>query len=225
MRIMSSGFHKVYLILIKELQTEYRSREAIGSLLLFSLTTLSAVSMTIGSQVLSPRFLAVLFWIVLFFSAMAGLSRVFLQEQSSGTIYTLRAYGGAQPILFGKFLYNFVLLNLLSLFLLPLFLAFLNTDVYHLKLLLLVLLAGNTGMAVITTLLASLIIQAQSQGALFTIISFPLLLPVLLFCIQLTTAAFTPEPTAAMQPLLFLFVYDLVMLGISSVLFDYIWYD
>lgn len=220
-----SGFHKIYLILIKELQTEYRSREAIGSLLLFSLTTLSVVSMAVGSEMLSPRFLAVLFWIILFFSAMAGLSRVFLQEQSSGTIYTLRIYGGAQPVLFGKFLYNFLLLNLLSLFLLPLFLVFLNADIYHLGLLFLVLLAGNTGMAIITTLLAALIIQAQSQGALFTIVGFPVLLPILLFCIQLTTAVFMPMPVEAMQPLLFLFVYDLVMIGISSILFDYIWCD
>jgi heme exporter protein B len=225
MPIMLSVLRKIYWILCKEMKSEYRSREAIGALLLFSLTTLSVVSMTIGNEHLSPSFLAVLFWIILFFSAMAGLSRVFLQEQSSGTIYTLRLYGGAQPVLFGKFLYNFLLLNLLSLFLLPLFLVFLNVEIYHPSLLLLIILAGNTGMAMITTLLASLLVQAQGQGALFTIVSFPILLPILLFCIKLTTVVFLPDAVDTLQPLAFLGVYDLVMMGISSILFDYIWCD
>lgn len=225
MPIMLSVLPKIYWILCKEMKSEYRSREAVSALLLFSLTTLSVVSMTIGNEQISPAFLAVLFWIILFFSAMAGLSRVFLQEQSSGTIYTLRLYGEAQPVLFGKFLYNFLLLNLLSLFLLPLFLVFLNVEIYHLGLLFLIILAGNTGIAMITTLLASLLIQAQGQGALFTIVSFPILLPILLFCIKLTTVVFLPGTVDSLQPLAFLGVYDLVMIGISSILFDYIWCD
>jgi len=225
MPIMLSVLPKIYWILCKEMKSEYRSREAVSALLLFSLTTLSVVSMTIGNEQISPAFLAVLFWIILFFSAMAGLSRVFLQEQSSGTIYTLRLYGEAQPVLFGKFLYNFLLLNLLSLFLLPLFLVFLNVEIYHPGLLFLIILAGNTGMAMITTLLASLLIQAQGQGALFTIVSFPILLPILLFCIKLTTVVFLPGTVDSLQPLAFLGVYDLVMIGISSILFDYIWCD
>jgi len=225
MQTMSSSFHRTMLVVQKEIKTECRSYYAMSALFMFSLTTLTAISMSIGNLQLTPQLLAVLLWIILFFSAMTGLSRVFLQEQVSGTIQTLRAYSDAQPILFGKFIYNFLLLNILTLFLLPLFVIVLNVDIYHPLLLLLIFFMGNAGIAMITTLIASMIIYTQMQNALFTVLSFPLILPIFLFCIQLTEAVFVPDTFMLQQPLVFIFIYDLVMIGIASILFDYIWYD
>jgi heme exporter protein B len=225
MQIQSSTLHKINLILQKELKTEFRSHYAISALLMFSLTTLSVISMSIGNQQLDAKFLAILFWIILFFSAMAGLSRVFLQEQVSGTIHTLRAYGTSQPVLFGKFIYNFLLLNVLTLFLLPLFIILLNVEIYHPFFLLLILLAGNAGIAIVTTLTASMIIYTQSQTSLFTILSFPIILPLFLLCIQLTETTFNPNSFTMQRQLLFVGAYDMVLIGVASILFDYIWYD
>jgi len=116
MEINTSPFRKVWLVLYKEILLEYRSPQRIGVLLMFSLTTFSVVSMALGSQSLTPPFLASLLWIVVFFSAIASLAHSFLQEQQTETIYVLRLYGGAQPVLFGKLLYNLILLTILFLF-------------------------------------------------------------------------------------------------------------
>lgn len=220
-----SAFHKTKKLICKELTSEFRTRYGSSALLMFSLTTLSAVSMSIGTQALSPDFLAILFWIILFFSAMAGLSRVFLQESEQGTLQSLRIYASSQPVFFGKFIYNVLLLFALTLFLLPLFIVFLNASVPHLSSLCLVLLLGNIGLSGAATLIASLLAQVQGQSSLFTILSFPIILPLLLFCIQLTAAAFSSEGFIIDNRLLFLAGYDVVILGLASVLFDYIWYD
>jgi len=225
MQIQSSTLHKINLILQKELKTEFRSHYAISSLLMFSLTTLSVITMSIANQALDAKFLAILFWIILFFSAMAGLSRVFLQEQVSGTIHTLRAYGTSQPVLLGKFIYNFLLLNVLTLFLLPLFIILLNVEIYHPFFLLLILLAGNAGIAIVTTLTASMIIYTQGQTSLFTILSFPIILPIFLLCIQLTETTLNPNLFTMQRQLLFVGAYDMVLIGVASILFDYVWYD
>jgi heme exporter protein B len=219
------AFHKTKAIFLKELTCEFRCHYGSGSLLMFSLTTLAAVSMSIGSQSLEPEFLSVLFWIILFFSSMAGLSRVFLQENDAGTLQTLRIYAGSQPVFFGKFLYNLLLLFALTTFLLPLFVIFLNVSLPHFFSLCLILLLGDVGLAASTTLIASLITQAQGQSSLFTVLNFPIILPLLLFCIQLTTAAFSPEDFVIGSQMLFLAVYDVIILALASVLFDYIWYD
>ena len=218
-----SIFRSILLIFQKEIMLEWRSPQTIGTMLMFSLTTLSVISMILGPQQISPEILAGLLWIILFFSAVAGLSNIFQQEQQTGTIYGLRIYGDAQSVLFGKFTYVLFLLTILMLFILPFFCFFFNTVIYNWQLLLITLLLGAIGMAVLMTMLAGLLLPAHSQNALFFIISFPILLPLLLSCIMLTIQSLNPQGNAGSSQLLFLLSYDLAMLGISSILFDYIW--
>lgn len=224
MEIDISPFRKVWLVLYKEILLEYRSPQRIGVLLMFSLTTFSVVSMALGSQTLTPAFLASLLWIVVFFSAIASLAHSFLQEQQTGTIYVLRLYGGAQPVLFGKLLYNLILLITLFLFVVPLFFMFFTVNVVDWELFLLTVLFGAIGMAILMTLLSAFLLAANNQNALFMVISFPILLPLLLFSILLTTQTFQADTAVNLRQLYFLAGYDVVMLGAASVLFDYLWY-
>jgi heme exporter protein B len=225
MQKMYSNLHRINLVLKKELLTEFRTRYAIGTLAMFALITLASVSMAIGSMVLSAKLLAILLWIILFFSAMAGMSRVFIQEQETGTIHTLKIYGHAQIILFGKLIYNILLLNSLAIALLPLFVILLNVDIASLGYLMIILLLGNTGMATISTLTAALVVNTQSKGSLFTVLTFPILLPLFLIVIQLTEMAIERSVFIGGNQLLFVGAYDMILIGVSSILFDYIWYD
>lgn len=225
MQKMYSNLHKINLVLKKELLTEFRTRYAIGTLAMFALITLASVSMAIGSMALSAKLLAILLWIILFFSAMAGMSRVFIQEQETGTIHTLKIYGHAQIILFGKLIYNILLLNSLAIGLLPLFVISLNVDIASLGYLVIILLLGNTGMATISTLTAALVVNTQSKGSLFTVLTFPILLPLFLIVIQLTEMAIERSIFTGGNQLLFVGAYDMILIGVSSILFDYIWYD
>lgn len=225
MQKMYSNLHRINLVLKKELLTEFRTRYGIGTLAMFALITLASVSMAIGSMVLSAKLLAILLWIILFFSAMAGMSRVFIQEQETGTIHTLKIYGHAQIILFGKLIYNILLLNSLAIALLPLFVILLNVDIASLGYLMIILLLGNTGMATISTLTAALVVNTQSKGSLFTVLTFPILLPLFLIVIQLTEMAIERSVFTGGNQLLFVGAYDMILIGVSSILFDYIWYD
>ncbi len=218
-----SGWKQALWICRKELLLEWRSKQSVGILWMFALTTLSVVSMTLGQQPLEPEFLSAFLWIVLFFSALSGLAQVFLREQQTGTIFGLRIYGCAQPVFFGKLGYNFLLLLSLALFILPLFSFFLSMKAEHWAVLLLTLCLGLLGVAVVMTLLAALLLAARGAGSLLLILSFPLLLPLLLVCILLTTQALLPEAGNGDGLLLFLLAYDAAMLGAASVFFDFIW--
>ena len=86
---LSRWASEVGAVLAKDARSEYRSRAALNAILLFALTTLAVVSFQISAQGLAPgvkaRLLASLLWIVLFFSAMSGLPRVFVKEEDSRT--------------------------------------------------------------------------------------------------------------------------------------------
>lgn len=211
-------------VMTKDVLCEFRTRYAFGSLVMFALMTLSSVSMSIGSTSLSAEFAAVLLWVVLFFCAMAGLSRSFVQEQESGTMFTLRLYAGPQAVLFGKMLFNLLLLLALTILVIPLFILFLNVDIQLPGLLVMVLLLGDIGIVAVSTLTAAMLARTQGKGSLFTVLTFPVLLPQFLSAINGTVKAISGVDIS-WQELMFMVSYDVIIIIAASILFDYLWYD
>ena len=121
-----SIFQGVELVFRKELTLGLRFKAAWAAMFLFALTTLSCISLAMQGSVLEPRLLAALFWVVLFFSSLAGADRVFGDEDMAGTLLVLKVYGPSQAILLGKMLYTAFILLILAVFITPLFLIFMN---------------------------------------------------------------------------------------------------
>src|SRR5262245_4853735 len=105
---------EVGAVFSKDARSEFRTRAALNAIVLFALTTLMVISLSISAQGLSPgikaRVLASLLWIVLFFSAMSGLPRVFVKEEDSRTAMALRLAAVPNVVLAGKLLFNVALL-------------------------------------------------------------------------------------------------------------------
>lgn len=221
---LSNWLSPVAAILYKEILCEFRTRYAISMLSMFAVVTLSAISMTIAGNAVSQQLSAVLLWIIIFFSAMAGLSRVFVQEQESGTLFTLRAYIPAQAVFCGKLIFNILLLLALCFLIVPLAVVFLDMTVGSWVGLVSVVASGAIGMAAISTLTAALVAQTQGKGSLFTVLTFPVLLPQFLASIQATSEALAGSAPAAPQ-LIFLLGYDIAIIIAGSILFDYLWQD
>src|SRR5256885_95325 len=124
---------EVGAVLAKDARSEYRTRSAVNAILLFALTTLAVVSFQISVQGLAPgvraRILASLLWIVLFFSAMSGLPRVFVKEEDSRTAMALRLSAQPNVVFVGKLLFNVLLLLLVSIAVLPLYVILMAPEI------------------------------------------------------------------------------------------------
>jgi len=180
--------------------------------------------MSIGAASLPVELIAALLWVILFFCAMAGLSRVFVQEQESGTIVALRIYAPAQAVILGKLVFNMIMLWALTLLVIPLFIIFLNVDIYRWPMFIIVLILGDMGIAAASTITAAMVAKTQGKNALFTVLTFPILLPQFLSSISATTkilADIQPD----MSEIMFMVAYNVVIIIASSILFDYLWYD
>ena len=136
-------FKQVWTIVQKDLLCEFRTQYAFCTLGMFALMTLSSISMSLAGTAVTPLFAAVLLWVIIFFSSMAGLSRSFVQEQECGTFFTLHLYAAPQATLFAKLLVNMFLLTMLIVLLTPLFVLFLQVEISLPAVLMLVLLLGG----------------------------------------------------------------------------------
>lgn len=222
---MSSSFTQISLVLKKELVTSLRDRSSWATMLMFSLVTLSAVSLALRGAIPSPTIAAALLWVILFFSSMAGIGNIFTSESASGTLLALRIYGSANAVLFGKFFYTLILLIVMSLFTVPLFIIFIGVSVSETLIFIISIVLGVWGIASAGTLTAAIMMATDGKGGgLFSILMLPVILPVFLPAIALTAFSFGGD-AASVKYLGAMLIYDLLITVAASMLFDFLWYE
>ena len=215
---------KSWLVFEKDLRQEFKTRFSINAIMLFSIITLVAVSFSIGTYNASAEIKSALLWIILFFSAMSGLAHIFVREEEKHTAETLKLVTDPTSIFLGKFIFNLVLLFLLELLIIPLFFVVLNFQVADLGIFLVILLLGDVGLAAGATIIAAIISKASAKGALFTVLSFPILLPVLIAGISGTKIAVTDNTfRSVMSEVQMLFAFAVVLITASLLLFEFVW--
>lgn len=215
---------KVLAVTEKDIVSEFRTRYAINAILMFALVTLTVISFAVGAFSPTKEVMAALFWIILFFAAMSGLAQVFIKEEESGTALALKLASDGAVIFFGKLLYNLALLFALTIIVVPLFIILLKTEPANWLFFSYAIILGNIGLAGATTIIAAIVSKASIKGALFTVLSFPVLMPLLIAVIEITKSAFLGgafKEVAA--PLQLLVAYDVVMIVLSYLLFDFVW--
>ena len=206
---MWSWILEAYVIFAREWRAEWRSRVALNTVGLFALSTLVTISIALGPVGVDSSergsFLPVILWIILLFSAFAGLPRAFVAEEESGTALALRLTATPSTLFVGKATWALSLLLAVEIVLVPLFLAFVQLTVDDPLSLIWALLLGAWGLAVVSTLIAAMVAQSEVKGSLFPILGLPLLLPLLLLAVSLTRASITggADPQAFTQILLY----------------------
>lgn len=216
-----------YHIFVKEFVSEFRTRYAINALLMFVVTTLSIILFSVGTESPTPDVLSGTLWIVIFFSAMSGLSRTFVAEEERGTSMTLRLLVNSSSVYIGKLLYNFILILVLSLIIAASYLLLLKEfsvksyDIFWITIFL-----GSAGLASASTILAAIIAKANTKGTLFPVLAFPILLPLLMTCINATKlAAEGAFMTESVKEFQILISFTVVMVATSFIVFDFVWKD
>ncbi len=227
MRKSSSGLiGKTFAVFAKDMRLELRTKYALNAIMMFGITTLSVVSFSLGQASLSPKIQSALFWVIMFFSAMSGLAQVFIREEETGTALALKLNADPDPIYLGKLFFNLTLLSIMSLIITPMFFVFTDAPTNNLPVFIVVLLLGVFCLCSATTLVAAIIARASVKGALFAVLSFPILLPLLMVLVKGTEKALNNQPfTEVMTEFQFLIAFSVVMTVMSVLLFKFVWQD
>ena len=214
-------------IFLKDWKSELRTRYAISALVMFVITTISIILFSLGSEGASLSALSGMLWVAMFFAAMSGLSRTFVAEEERGTSMTLQLVASPTAVLFGKLLFNLVLVVFLNAFVVLLYSLFISEFVIKTYSIFIVTVAlGSIGFAAAATIIAAIIARANTKGTLYPVLAFPILLPLLLTVINgtrlATEGAFFDE---ALGEFNILVSYIVAVVAVSYILFDYIWKD
>ena len=217
----------VYAIFAKDWRSELRTRYAMSALIMFVVTTISIILFSLGSESAPPEVLSAMLWVVLFFAAMSGLSRTFVAEEERGTVLTLQLVASPSAVLFGKLLFNLVLVFGLSVVTVMLYALFITGFVITtVSIFLVTVCLGSVALAAASTIIAAIIAKANTRGTLYPVRAFPILLPWLLTVINATRlAAEGAVFSEALGEFQILISYIVVVVATSYLVFGYIWRD
>jgi len=216
-----------YSLFKKDFHSELRTRYAINSLAMFIIVAISVILFSIGNETINESLTGGLYWVVIFFTAMSGLARAFVSEEERGTALTLQLVASPTTVFSGKLIFNLILV-----FCMNLVITLLNSALFekfviqNFSLFLMTFILGNIGLAVASTIIAAIIAKAGAKGTLYPVLSFPILLPLILTCVQLTLFSFDGTSFVESKFELAIVVgYDVIMITASYMLFDFIWKD
>ncbi len=209
-------------VLMKDARCELRSKQALGAVLLFGVTSTVAVSFTVGALGVGSAVSATLLWLVIYFSAMAGLGRSFTREEETQTASLLRLALPPESVYLGKLAFNFLTLVGLELVTVPLFVVLMNCHIDRAAVFVFVLVLGNVALSAGATTAAAMVSRAANKGALFAGISFPLLAPALGIAIAGTNATLSASGSASSDIRMLVYYSGIVIIA-SLMLFRYIW--
>lgn len=208
----------------KDFRIEFRSRFALNIAVSFAAIVTIAMSLTAGGVPFPAAVQAILLWTVIFFSAMNGLSHIFVREEDQATALFLRVSVTTDSIFISKTIFNQLFMMILLTVITPLFVFFLQVKVIHVAYFILSVAAGGIAIAAATTILAAMVAKAGGKGSLFTIISFPVLLPILWVSINSTTGALGQAAPSYDNPV-FLLAFSGFISVISFLLFRSVWLE
>ncbi len=216
-------------VFVREMRSELRSRQALNAVALFAVCSIVAVSLGLGPLNRSaelPLIHAALLWIVLLFAAFTALSRVFVVEEEQRTAAALRLAAPPHAVYLGKLLFNLVLLSALTVLIALLAIVLLRMQVKAPSIFAVMLAAGALGLVSGTTLIAAIIARSSSRSALFAVLSFPLLIPMLVTAVRGTALALAGMGwDRCLAPVQTLLAYAVALFITSLFLFATVWED
>lgn len=212
-----------YLVL-KDIRLEFKQRYAINGILLYVVSTIF-VSYLSFTNIIEPATWNSLFWIIMLFAAVNAVSKSFVQESVSRQLYYY-TLASPQAIILSKMLYNFMLMGVLSLLCLLVFTMLMGGFVINYPLFVTALLLGSFGFASALTMIAAIASRTNNNFALMAILSFPVVMPLLLTLMKVSSAALADGTFEGnYKYLLALAMLNAIVLAMSYVLFPYLWRD
>lgn len=208
--------------LAKDLRLEWRSKDAINSMLFFALLVVVIFSFSFDLTAEESRRIAGgLMWVALLFAAVVALNQTWARELRNQVLDAYRiSPAPAEALFVSKTIANFIFVILLEALMAPLFTVFYNLrSVGPLYQLVLAFALGTWALVSNGTFFAAMSIRTRSREVMLPLLLFPISIPALLAMVSATSAVLTGEGDAHLS-LVFLAVYDVVFTIVGLFLFD-----
>jgi heme exporter protein B len=213
-------------MLVKDLKTELRSREFLGTTFMFALLVIVIFNFAFRLTPLNtPELSAGILWIAFLFAGTLGLGRSFLVEAENDCIHGLTLSPMDRTALFwAKCVGNLAFILTIQAVIIPVYIVLYNINVMEFFFRqCLVFVLGDIGFMTLGTLVSALSVNLRAREILLPVLLLPLLIPLIIFAASASAALIDgPNMDLYESRIKFIAAFDVIFFVASSLVFDYI---
>lgn len=216
--------NQVKHLIKKEILLEWRNKYALNGVLLYVVSTVFVCYLSFVS--VEKLTWNALFWIIMLFASINAVAKSFLQESKGRHLYI---YILVSPIslIIAKTVYNSLLMIVLTIIALLFYsMVFEFPEGTDILMYLVAAIVGSLSFATIFTMVSAIASKAGNGGMLMAILSFPVIIPVLIVLIKLAKNAIDGlDRSVSLDDVGLLLLINAMVMGVSLILFPYLWRD
>ncbi len=214
-------------IALKDLRSEFRTKQMLNSMFIFSVLVIVIFSIAFGEilgqtsmiEKLAPGVL----WISFIFAGTLGLSGAFTSEAANGCLEGLKLCPiDPGTIYIGKMASSAVIMFLVEALTIPVFVVLFNFNIKGLSGLIPIMVLGTLGFVAVGTLLSAITTNTRAKEIMLPVLLLPLMVPVLIPAVMATAKIITTADISSIYTeLRLLLTFDLILSIAGYLVFEY----
>ncbi len=215
---------KILTITRKDIISEFRTREIIVSVFMFTLLVIIIFNFAFGTtQEIINAAAPGMLWITFAFAGVLALNRSFIVEKEEGCIEGLMVCPVARELIYaGKMLGSLVFMIVVEIIALPIFALLFNLNVITPPIIAITLLT-TIGFVSCGTLFSALAVKTKARELVLPILFLPIMVPVIIGAVKATGLALTSSGWSQMAGWIgIIAAFDAVFIVVSIWIFNFI---
>ena len=215
---------KIFIIIKKDLNIDISQGHMFFSVALYLISSIFVVYLSFGSLGIKDLNTWVsLFWVIILFGAINSISKSFLYESKNRNYYYYFLFTPTELIL-SKLIYNFIFLSLLCFVAFGFYSLLVGNFIKSTSFFVLFLFIGAFSISNCLTLISAISNQVRNNSAIMSVLSFPIILPILLILINISKISASEFSWNLVEDDIYLLILlNIIVLVLSKILFGFLW--
>ena len=215
---------KIFIIIKKDLKIDISQGHMFFSVALYLISSIFVVYLSFGSLGIKDLNTWVsLFWVIILFGAITSISKSFLYESKNRNYYYYFLFTPTE-LIFSKLIYNFIFLSLLCFVAFGFYSLLVGNFIKSISFFSLFLFVGAFSISNCLTLISAISNQVRNNSAIMSVLSFPIILPILLILINISKISVSYFSWNLVEDDIYLLILlNIIVLVLSKILFSFLW--
>ena len=215
---------KIFAILYKDFKIEINQSHLFFSVGLYVVSSIYIIYISYQpTGILSLEHWVSIFWVIILFSSISAVSKSFFQESGNRNYYYYYVLS-PDELIFSKLIYNFLFIVFVTFLTFIIFSFLLGNFIYSLSFFLTLLFVGALSISNCLTLISAISHQVKNNSILISVLSFPVIIPILLLMIRLSKISSSEFSWNLIQDDFYLLILlNIILVAMTKILFSYLW--
>tara|TARA_B100000214_G_scaffold86245_1_gene59082 strand:+ start:785 stop:1447 length:663 start_codon:yes stop_codon:yes gene_type:complete len=215
---------KIFAILYKDFKIEINQSHLFFSVGLYVISSIYIIYISYQpTGILSLEHWVSIFWVIILFSSISAVSKSFFQESGNRNYYYYYVLS-PDELIFSKLIYNFLFIVFVTFLTFIIFSFLLGNFIYSFSFFLSLLFVGALSISNCLTLISAIGHQVKNNSILISVLSFPVIIPILLLLIRLSKISSSEFSWNLIQDDFYLLILlNIILVAMTKILFGYLW--